>query len=76
MSEVAKEIAIKALENELGNASDNLWRATISFKGQTPEQMQGDYGQSSRTKQEIVDGYQGWKDRTEAALEWLRGVPV
>lgn len=36
---------------------DNLERAEMSFRGLTAEQMNQEYGESGRTRQQIVDEY-------------------
>lgn len=51
--------------------SDDLERATAAFRNCTPEQMKQEYGQSGRTRQEILDGYQRERDLNREAKEYF-----
>lgn len=69
MSPETIKAVIRALEQDLGNAEDNYYRASSAFKNCTPAQMDAEYGQSGETRQAILDGYQQWRDRAKKALE-------
>ena len=71
MTPKAKAIAIKALENDLGDASDNLHRARHAA---TCQDASKPYGQSGQTLQQIIDGYQSWYDESKSALDELRAL--
>jgi hypothetical protein len=64
-----KEYAIRLLENARG---DDLERARWAFRGLTPMQMAEQHGQSGKTRQEILGGYEAERVRYEAALAWAR----
>lgn len=50
---------------------DDLERCQAAFRGLSPQQMSSLYGESGRTRQEILDGYQINRDRHTAAVAWL-----
>jgi len=59
------EYAIKA---QLGNAEDNLYRATLAAKRCDASQQ---WGESGQTLQQIINGYQAEVDRWKRALASL-----
>jgi tryptophan 2,3-dioxygenase len=67
-AETCKKIK-QALENDLGNAADNLYRARSAFNGLSADAMEGQYGQSGETRQQILDGYQKWYDEAKSVLD-------
>lgn len=69
MTQTTKDAIIAALKADLGNAADNLCRASRAFSELSPDQMNSQYGQSGQTRQQILDGYQEWHRKAKAALE-------
>jgi hypothetical protein len=67
-----KEIAIRALRDARG---DNFERAKAAFAGLTDEQMQQEYGQSGRTRAEILADYGAHVREINAAIEWVQSRP-
>ena len=67
MTEETRKAIIEGLKNDLYNALDNLSRAKAAF-GSRPDLLGDKYGQSDKTRQEIIDGYQRWYDKAEKAL--------
>lgn len=65
------ELAIRALENMRG---DNLERAKLAFRNCSPEQMNQDYGESGRTRNEIINGYYEKATEINEAIEWVKKV--
>jgi predicted ribosome quality control (RQC) complex YloA/Tae2 family protein len=53
------------LQKELNNARDNLWRARRRFDG---ADLNEEYGQSGRTRAEILHGYRQTIEELEEAL--------
>lgn len=66
-----KELAIQALENM---KSDDLYRARAAFRGMTSKQMQEQYGQSGKTREQIIADYEKHEDRVNAAIAWVRAA--
>ena len=64
-----KELAIHALKQIRG---DDLARAKLAFRNCTEEQMQELYGQSGRTRAQILENYEAWETRIQAAIEWVK----
>lgn len=58
----------KALEQYRG---DDLYRARSAWRGLSPEEMNKKYGQSGKTRAEILAGYEAHSDEVDAALRWL-----
>ena len=69
MSPETKKAIINGLKADLDNAGDNLYRASAAFRGMPPTMLQEEYGQSGRTRQDIIDGYQRWYNAAKKALE-------
>jgi len=67
----SKELAIKALENMKG---DDLYRTQMAFRGMTQKQMQEQYGESGKTRSQILSDYQTREDRVNAAIAWVRAA--
>ncbi len=63
-----QKLAIQALQNMKG---DDLYRAQLTFKGKTPEQMREQYGQSGKTCQMILNDYQEHNNKCDAAIAWI-----
>lgn len=64
-----KELAIRALENMMG---DDAARARIEFRGLTIKQMQEQYGQSGRTREQVLAEYEGYEAKVRAAIDWVK----
>ncbi len=52
-------------------SGDDLERARRAFNGLSPEQMQENYGQSGRTRQEILDEYVRERALATAAMKFV-----
>lgn len=59
-------LAIRALSNMMGDDSALAIRA--AFRNCTPEQMQQEYGESGKTRAQILADY----DRIEKAILWVK----
>jgi hypothetical protein len=68
MTPETKAAILRGLRNDIGNAADNLHRATCAFRGHSAEELQQQYGQGGSTCAEILEGYQTWHDKAVAAL--------
>lgn len=66
-----KETIIKALENYRG---DNLYRAKAAFKNYTEERLNSEYGESGKTPNEILAGYEKHEANIDAALTWIKEI--
>jgi hypothetical protein len=64
-----QELAIRALENTIG---DNTARAHAAFRNLTPEQMQEQYGQSGQTCAQILADYEAHDNKVQAAIDWVK----
>lgn len=51
---------------------DDLPRARRAFRNCTIEEMMLEYGESGRTRQEILDVYEEHDARVSAAIAWVR----
>ena len=65
-----KQLAIEALEQMRG---DELYRARAAFRNCTPKEMGEQYGQSGKTRADILAGYEAHDAKVTAALAWLAG---
>jgi len=63
-----KSFILKVLEWYRG---DNLDRAELFFKGMTEDQMQQEYGQSGKTRAEILAGWTKHNNQIDDAIEWF-----
>lgn len=61
-------LIIRALE---GLKGDDTYRAKMAFRGLTPEQMRQQYGESGRTREEIVADYERRDAEVDAAIAWV-----
>ena len=64
-----KKRLLRALSQHQG---DDLARARLAFRGMTPEQMQEPWGQSGRTKQQVLDEYETHEAEISTCAEWVR----
>ena len=69
MTNKHKELAIRALENMMG---DDTARARAAFRNLTPEQMQEQYGQSGQTCAQILADYEAHDAKVLAAIDWVK----
>lgn len=60
---------LNALERYRG---DDLYRARSAFRGLSDEEMDKQYGQSGKTKRQIVDEYAEHDSTVEAAINWVK----
>ncbi len=67
-----KQLAIRALEQMKG---DDLYRARWAFRGLTDEQMKEQYGQSGKTRAEILKEYEVHDARVNQAIAWVMSAP-
>ena len=65
------ETALKALGQMKG---DDTYRAQAAFRGMTPKQMDEQFGQSGKTRREILACYQEHDQRIDAAIAWVRAA--
>lgn len=65
---------LEIVTSALGNASDNLARAKLSFKNMHPDELDKEYGSFGQTCREIMDGYQSEVDRIKRCVEWVRNA--
>lgn len=63
-----RELAIRALKNSRG---DDLARAEHAFRLCSPAELDQEYGQSGRTRQQILDDYRQHAERVDAAIRWV-----
>lgn len=69
MTEETKKLVLEGLQRLRG---DDYERASAAFRNCTPTQMAEQYGQSGRTRQEILDGYRNHVKRIEVATAEIR----
>lgn len=72
MASTSREIVLRALEREIGDAQDNLIRAEMSFRGRN---LDAEYGESGETRRHILDQYRERVTETEAAKKWFADLP-
>ena len=63
-----QHLTIRALEQMRG---DDLYRARAAFRSCTATQMAEKYGQSDRTRSEILGGYEAHDAKVTAAITWM-----
>ena len=64
----------KAIERQLGDAQDNLYRAQAAFRYMTPEEMSKQHGQSGRTRADILREYEEWEYDCKSALAYFNDL--
>lgn len=64
-----KDLAIRALSSMRG---DDLERAKSAFRNCTQIEMQQQYGQSGKTRAEIIAEYEAHSAKIDAAIAWVR----
>lgn len=53
---------------------DSLYMAQLQFKNCTPEQMNQEYGESGRTRNEILKEYQDHEKKIEDAIKAIKEI--
>lgn len=64
----------KAIEQQLGGAQDNLYRARAAFKHIPPDEMDKQHGQSGRTRADILREYEEWEYDCKCALAYFNDL--
>lgn len=67
----AVKIAVDALQNM---KSDDLQRAQSAFRHCTEAELDGLYGQSGKTRRQIIQGYKEYNDRMDEAISILSAL--
>jgi hypothetical protein len=65
-------IAVQALQNMRG---DDTARARAAFRGMTDAEMQEPYGQSGKTRSQVLADYETSDARIDAAIAWIKAIP-
>lgn len=68
-----KEKILKIIESKISGAEDNLIRAKMQFNPATQD-LSREYGQSGKSCQSIIDGYQREYDELIASKKWLNDL--
>ncbi len=68
-----KAMCLRAMANSMG---DDLERARSAFRGLSSAEMGHQYGQSGRTRQEIITEYEIDRAKRTEALAWLERQPT
>ena len=63
-----KEFVMRALNNHRG---DDLYRARAAFKNCTMADMDKEYGQSGKTRMQILKEYEAFEEKWLEAQKWL-----
>lgn len=53
---------------------DDTYRARAAFRGYTAEQMKEQYGQSGKTRAQILAEYEAHDAKVDAAIAWVRSA--
>lgn len=69
------KIIVAAVERELGDATDNLYRARAAFRGMNAVQMAAKYGYSDITRAELIAEYEERVANAEEALAEVKAKP-
>jgi len=64
----------KAIERELSDAQDNLYRARAAFRYMKPDEMGKEHGQSGRTRADILREYEEWEYDCKCALAYFNDL--
>lgn len=67
--ELSQKLAIQAVEQMRG---DDLYRARMAFRGLTSKQMDEQFGQSGKTRRQILSEYELYDAKCNAAIGWLK----
>ncbi len=68
-----KQLAIKALEQMKG---DDLYRAQSAFAGMTDKELDAQYGESGKTRRQIIAEYKEHDTAVDAAIRWVKSLPL
>jgi hypothetical protein len=66
-----RELTIRALEQMKG---DDTARARSAFRSCTLEQMGTEYGESGKTRAQILEEYEAHDAKVDAAIAWVKAV--
>ena len=66
-----KDYIKRVIERSRG---DDLYRARMAFRNLSSEKMDELYGESNKTRKQIVEEYEAHERLTDAALKWLEEV--
>lgn len=66
-----QKLAVQALSNMMG---DDTARAKSAFRNCTSKQMQEQYGDSGKTRTEVLAGYEQHDAKVQAAIDWVKGL--
>lgn len=73
MKDKVKQYALNFVDTKLNFAEDNLRRASSAFAGLLDEKMQEEYGESGKTRHEILKEYREevdfWRKEREVVAE-------
>ena len=64
-----KAFIISVLNSNIGDDSS---RARAVFRNHTPEEMQEVYGNSGKSKAQVLAEYEAQDEKYRAAIDWLR----
>ena len=65
------QIALRALEVYRG---DDFCRAEHAFRGLSDKEMDKEYGQSGKTRKQILDGYREKNAEIQRSIDFLKGL--
>ena len=66
-----KALTIRAVQNAKG---DDLYRARAAFKGLSEKQINEEYGESGKTRNEIIAEYEAHESQHDAAIGWIKSI--
>lgn len=71
-----KDKILRLIDNNLGGAQDNAYRARMQFGRMTPDQLDKEYGQSGRKCKDILAEYEdAVKEATDMKAWFLANTP-
>jgi hypothetical protein len=65
-----KAYVLSAIESA---KSDDLRRAQAAFRRCSPAEMDQEYGESGRTRRQILQSYEDFNAKVDEILVWLKG---
>ncbi len=66
-----QRLAIQAIEQLKG---DDLYRAQSAFRGMNEKQMKELFGQSGKTRAQILREYEAHNAKCDAAIAWVKSL--
>ena len=69
-----KDEVLKIVQNALGGAEDNLYRANMQFGKMTAKELEQEYGQSGNTCGSILSGYQNRVAELKRCVAWVNSA--